>query len=196
MSIELQNPYTLANEELWLLYIRMPMVSGFTFWGQGGDEEEHLVNDGKSILFVPTLGALTLLEGNAAWPSSARLSRARQSLESGQEGPTEREITRLDLCRPLLWSLRPVSRWPRTIRDETLNCLNMAWDMACTLNHTETIAELRPDAPLGIIADALTGPIRAFEGSDGPFELPPPHVVGEGYARLVGRLQRWVRVIE
>jgi hypothetical protein len=180
----------------WPIYLRLPEREGIALWGSVEGGAEHLSNDGRHILLVKTPAALGALRGRVMWPDPQRLAATLAELERDGIEQFERQIVGVDLCRGLLWSLREVARWPRAVRDEMLNGLNMAWDMATTLDHAETLDELRPYAPLGILADALTGRVRAFEGLEGPHSLPPPHVIGEGYARLVGRIQQWVRVIE
>lgn len=186
----------LVRLELWPVYLRFPMVSGLTFWGSTADDEDHLCHDLNRILVVRTLTNLPLLRGASIWPNPDRLDAILSILSRHSQQAIEANVAPNDFCRALMWTLRPLERWPKDVRNDTLDTLNLAWDMACTLNHAETIAELRPDAPLGIIADALTGRVRAFEGVEGPHELPPPHVVGEGYTRLVGRIQQWVRVLD
>lgn len=180
----------------WPIYLRLPEREGIALWGAVEGGADHLSNDGRHILLVKTPAALGALRGRVLWPDPQRLASTLAELERDGIEQFERQIVGVDLCRGLLWSLREVARWPRAVRDEMLNGLNMAWDMATTLDHAETLDELRPYAPLGILADALTGRVRAFEGLEGPHSLPPPHVIGEGYARLLGRIQQWVRVIE
>lgn len=141
---------------LWPIQIGIDKIDYYTLWGSGGDSTDLVMAIDKQLCLFRRQDALMIFIKNgekcnfSELPGYASLRRCIMHFDFFQV-----TLYRFDISEPLSWLKEPNRPWDEKRCRQILDCLNLFWDIANTLNDPASL-HLQQQGELQRVANLLT----------------------------------------